>query len=343
MAAKRRPLTLSVRRLERCVRDFPRLRLLVIGDAMLDEYLWGDVERVNPEAPVPVVHVQHHSVALGGAANVVRNVMAMGAEGVLCGVIGTDESGDRLIDLMKDLGADPSGLVRVEDRPTTRKTRVEARSQQLLRFDHETDEPLSQAVVRELGRRVDAAIPRVDGVVLEDYGKGVLSANAARRWMRSCGAAGLEIAVDPKRHLGSYRGASVVKPNLREVESLTGVRIRSREDLVRAVARLRKQLGGSAVVVTRGAEGMMVFEDEPEGVEVPVARSEVFDLQGAGDTSIAALALARLAGASLLEAVVVANAAAAVVVAKVGTASASPDEICSLLPAAVAAARRGSR
>jgi len=334
---------LELRRLERLVASFERLRLLVVGDAMLDEYLWGDVERVSPEAPVPVVHVQRESVALGGAANVLRNAIAMGAQAGLATAIGDDASGDRLVDLLKELGSDTSGVVRVEGRPTTRKTRVEARSQQMVRFDRETDEPLPPEAVRRLQRAIDATLGRVDGVILEDYGKGLLTSAVVRRAMRRFQAAGVPVAVDPKGHLEAYRGADLVKPNLREVEQLSGRPIRSRDALVAAVGRLRRRLAGSAVVVTRGPLGMTVFDDDPAGVDVPIERCEVFDVQGAGDTAIAALTLARLAGASLLEAAVIGNAAASVVVRKVGTATATAREIRRRLPAAVAAAGREGR
>jgi D-beta-D-heptose 7-phosphate kinase/D-beta-D-heptose 1-phosphate adenosyltransferase len=330
-------------RLERLVASFERLRLLVVGDAMLDEYLWGDVERVSPEAPVPVVHVQRESVALGGAANVLRNAIAMGARSHLATAIGDDASGDRLIDLLKELGADTGCVVRVEGRPTTRKTRVEARSQQMLRFDRETDLPLPKEAARRLQRKIEAALGQIDGVILEDYGKGLLTPALVRGAMRRFRAAKLPVAVDPKGHLESYRGADLVKPNLREVEQLSGAPIRSREALAAAVARLRRRLAGSAVVVTRGAEGMTVFDDDPAGVDVPIERCEVFDVQGAGDTAIAALSLARLAGASLFEAAVIGNAAASVVVRKVGTATATAREIRRRLPAAVAAVAREGR
>lgn len=331
---------LDPRRLERLVESFARLRLLVVGDAMLDEYLWGDVERVSPEAPVPVVHVRRESVALGGAGNVLRNAVAMGAEALLATVVGDDRAGDRLVDLMKELGTDPAAVVRVEGRPTTRKTRVEARAQQMLRFDRETDAPLAEEAVRRLERAIGARLAHVDGVILEDYGKGLLTPRAVRRWMRRFRAAGLRVAVDPKGHLEAYRGADLVKPNLREVEQLGGRPVRSRADLEAAVARLQRRLGGSAVVVTRGAEGMTVFEEGTPALDVPIERCEVFDVQGAGDTAIAALALARLAGASLLEAAVIGNAAASVVVRKVGTATATAREIRRRLPAALAAAQR---
>ena len=334
---------LDQRRLERLVASFGRLRLLVVGDVMLDEYLWGDVDRVSPEAPVPVVHVKRESFALGGAGNVVRNVVAMGAECVFCAVIGEDRAGDRVIDLLKDLGVDPSGMVRVGDRPTTRKTRVEARSQQMLRVDRETDEPISSSASRRLLRAVDAALPVIQGAILEDYGKGVLPDRVLRAAMRRLGEAGVPVAVDPKTSVAPYRGAELFKPNLREVAALTGSRIRSERELYRAVARLRRRLGRSDIVVTRGSDGMTLFEDDASPVDVAIARSDVFDVQGAGDTTIAALALTRLAGGTLLEAAVVANAAAGVVVGKVGTATATPEEIAVRLPAAIAAARASRR
>ncbi|MCP3983960.1 MAG: D-glycero-beta-D-manno-heptose-7-phosphate kinase [bacterium] len=334
---------LDRRRLEKLVKGFARVRLLVVGDVMLDEYLWGDVDRVSPEAPVPVVHVTRESMALGGAGNVVRNAVAMGAICRFCGVVGDDWAGNRVIDLLKDLGIDVQGLVREEGRPTTRKTRVEARSQQMLRFDRETEEPISTGASRALWAAVDAALSGSDGLVLEDYGKGMLNKRVLKGLMARAKEAGLPVTVDPKDHVASFRGASLVKPNQREVEQLTGIRIRSRDDLYRAVAKLRRSLGGSDVIVTRGGDGMTIFEGDFPPVDVPIAHSEVYDVQGAGDTSIAALTLARLAGGTLLEAAVIANAAAGVVVGKLGTATATPEEILQFLPAAADAARTGGR
>jgi D-beta-D-heptose 7-phosphate kinase/D-beta-D-heptose 1-phosphate adenosyltransferase len=334
---------LDLRRLQRILDGFARLRVLVVGDVMLDEYLWGEVERVSPEAPVPVVHVRRESRALGGAGNVVRNVVAMGASCAFCAAVGDDAAGDRVVDLLKDLGVDAGGIVRVEGRPTTRKTRIEARSQQMLRFDRETDEPIPASAGRRLLHAVDAALPGVHGAILEDYGKGLLPPRLLRAAMRRFREHGVPVAVDPKTAVSPYRGAWLFKPNVRELEALTGVRVRLPGDLARAVARLRRRLPGVDVVVTRGSEGMALFPHEGEPLDVPIARSEVFDVQGAGDTSIAALALARLAGATLLEAAVLANTAAGVVVGKVGTATATPAEIRALLPAAVAAARRAPR
>jgi D-beta-D-heptose 7-phosphate kinase/D-beta-D-heptose 1-phosphate adenosyltransferase len=329
---------LALASLQKLVRGFAQLRLLVVGDVMLDEYLWGDVERVSPEAPVPVVHVRRESRALGGAGNVVRNVIAMGAQCRFCAVVGDDAAGDRIVDLLKELGVEAGGVVRDPSRPTTRKTRVEARSQQLLRYDRETDEPIAGAAARGLVAAITAALDQVDGVVFEDYAKGVLAPAVVRQVLKRCRARGLFVAVDPKDAVAPYRGASLVKPNQRELESLTGVRVRAPGDLAKAAAKLQRHLGGSDVIVTRGAQGMSIFENGRPQQDVASAPFEVFDVQGAGDTAIATLALAKLAGGSLVDAAVIANAAAGVVVGKVGTATASPDEVLAQLPRAVAAA-----
>lgn len=330
---------LERRRLERIVARFPSVRLLVVGDVMLDEYLWGEVDRVSPEAPVPVVHVARESTVLGGAGNVVRNVLALGGECAFASVVGDDDGGRQIVDLLKDLGVDPGGIVCVEGRATSRKTRVVARSQQIVRFDREVQAGIEGTVARRLLGATGAALPTVHGAVLEDYGKGVLGARVARRLMRQLLEAGVPAAVDPKDELTAFRGADLLKPNLREVETLTRICIRDDADLARAVARLRRQVGAKRVVVTRGPDGMTVFEGDDSGVHVHTAAREVFDVQGAGDTTIAALVLALHAGASLLEAAVIANAAVGVVVGKVGTATVTSDEVCERLPEAITAAR----
>lgn len=329
---------LDAGRLERLIDDFRGIRLLVVGDLVLDEYVWGDVERVSPEAPVPVVHVRDETVMLGGAANAARNVVALGGSAECCSVVGDDTAGRRIRELLKDLGIDPDGLVQVEGRPTTRKTRIIARSQQVVRFDRETFEPPPPVASRALLSAIRAAARRVQGVIVEDYGKGVLARRNARAAMRICREAGLPVAVDPKSDLRDYRGASLLKPNLREAEALAGIPAHTAADLLRIAARLRARTGGSAVVITRGPDGMSVFEGEGEGVHVPTVAREVFDVQGAGDTAIAALTLSLRAGASLREAAIIANAASGVVVGKVGTATASAEEVKALLPEAILAA-----
>ncbi len=324
-------------RLLALLEGFRRVRLAVVGDVVLDEYVFGDVERVSPEAPVPVVLVQRETQALGGAANVARNAVALGGRIELLGFVGADDAGLRLREGARSLGADPAGLVVVPDRPTTRKTRIVARSQQLLRFDRETQDPPAAREVAALLEGFDKALARCHGVVVEDYAKGTLDDALARELMARSRAAGRPVALDPKHSLAPYRGAELVKPNLREAEALSGIRVREPADLSRAVAALREQVGAAHVVVTAGARGMTLFEGQAPPREVPTLAREVFDVQGAGDTSIAALALALRAGASLLEAAVIANAAAGVVVGKVGTATAAPEEVAARLPEAIAA------
>jgi D-beta-D-heptose 7-phosphate kinase/D-beta-D-heptose 1-phosphate adenosyltransferase len=332
---------LEAARLEKVLEAFSKVRLLVAGDVVLDEYLWGTVERVSPEAPVPVVHVQRESLVLGGAGNVVRNVVALGGQCRFCTVVGDDADGGRVLELLEELGVDRDGVVVAEGRPTTRKTRVIARSQQVVRFDRETHDALPNSVARRVGRVVDAELPQLDGAILEDYGKGLFSPRLIRRLMTRLVEAGVPVSVDPKERLFAFRGASLLKPNLREAEAATGVRVRAPGDLERLGERLRRRLGGSAIVITRGADGVTVFEGDAPGVDVPTVSQDVFDVQGAGDTSIAALTLALRAGASTLEAAVIANAAAGVVVEKIGTSTADREEVRALLPASVAVAREG--
>jgi len=333
---------LDRRRLERILDGFARMRLLIVGDVVLDEYLWGEVDRVSPEAPVPVVHVRRESTVLGGAGNVVRNVVALGGACAFCSVVGDDTAARRVSEALETLGVGARGLVVVPGRPTTRKTRVVARSQQVVRFDRETEEPIPAAAARRLVAAIEIELAGVSGVVLEDYGKGTLAPGVIRAAMRRFRAREVPVAVDPKTSLSPYRGASLLKPNLREAEFLSGLTIRNDADLAKAAGRLRRRTGGAAVVVTRGGEGMTIFEGEGP-LHVRTVEREVFDVQGAGDTSIAALWLARLAGATLLEAAVIANAAAGVVVGKVGTATAGPEEVRELLPEAIEAARAGLR
>ncbi len=332
--------SLDRRRLERLLDGFARIRLLVVGDVVLDEYLWGEVERVSPEAPVPVVHVRRESMVLGGAGNVVRNVVALGGGCSFCSVVGDDTAAQRVAEALEKLGVQAGGLVVVPGRPTTRKTRVIARSQQVVRFDRETETLIPAAAARRLVAAIDDALTGVAGAVLEDYGKGTLAPGVIGAAMRRFRAREIPVAVDPKTALSPYRGAALLKPNLREAEILSGLTIRSDEDLAKAAARLRRRTGGAVVIVTRGGDGMTLFEGEAP-LHVRTVQREVFDVQGAGDTTIAALWLARLAGATLLEAAVIANAAAGVVVSKVGTATAGPEEVRALLPEAIEAAREG--
>jgi rfaE bifunctional protein kinase chain/domain len=328
---------LDRKRLQALIDDFARVRLLVVGDLVLDEYVWGDVERVSPEAPVPVVRVDDETVVLGGAANVVRNLLALGARAELVSIVGDDEAGDRARELVAELGLASEGLVVAQGRATTRKTRVIARTQQVVRFDRESEDPPDEGVGEQVVAAVEKALSAgsLDGGIIEDYGKGVLFGSVAEAVMACLAQADLPTVVDPKVSLAAYRGASLLKPNLREAEGLSGISIRDDDDLNRAGQEIRERIGGGRVVITRGADGMTLFETDGSVSTVPTVPRAVFDVQGAGDTAIAALTLALRVGASLLEAAVIANAAAGVVVGKVGTATASGSETGELLDAAI--------
>lgn len=329
---------LSPKRLEEILEGIAGLQLMVVGDLVLDEFVVGDVMRVSPEAPVPVVCVRDESSALGGAANVARNAVALGARAIVCSIVGDDEAGARVMDLMKGEGIDPSHLTVAAGRSTARKTRIVAQSQQVVRLDRENLSPPPPEVTQRLASAVDAAVPRVDAAVLEDYGKGVLPRRFAAGLMRRLREAEISVLVDPKGAVSPYRGARLLKPNLREAEALSGIPIRGARDLADAAARLRRKLGGGDLAVTRGPRGMTLFSGDGVGIDVPTVAREVFDVQGAGDTTAAALALALRAGARLIEAAVIANTAAGIVVGKAGTATASAAEVRALLPEAIAAA-----
>lgn len=324
-------------RLEAIVARLAHLEVLVVGDVMLDEYLVGAVDRPSPEAPVPVVTVEREVRALGGAGNVVRNLVALGARAKLCAVVGDDDEGRHVVDSLKELGVDTAGVVVDPARPTTRKTRVVARDRQMIRADRESRAPLEPDVRAALEARVGAWLPGADGVALVDYGKGVLAPEGARRLLAACTAAAVPVAVDPKGHLDAYVGARLVKPNAVEAAALLdGV---PADPSARAQG-LCARLPGSDVALTLGGAGMVVVEtaEAPAPELVPTASLDVYDVQGAGDTTLAALWGARLAGASLVDAARIAHAAAGVAVAKVGTATASADELCARLPAVLEAA-----
>ncbi len=328
--------------LEKLIKSFPKIKLLVVGDMVLDEYLWGNVERISPEAPVPVLHVAREATVLGGAGNVVRNIVALGGASSFCAIIGDGAPGRRVIELLEELGVDPKGMVVAENRATIVKTRVVAQTQQIVRFDRETDAPLDKGVARDLRTAVAASLENgVDGVILEDYDKGALSKIVVREALKRCGELGIPVAVDPKAELKTFKGATLLKPNLAEAEDLTAIRVKTDADLDRVGAQLRRKIGGGDVIVTRGGKGMTIFHGDAERTDVPTPLFEVYDVQGAGDTTIAALMLSICAGASLEEAAVIANAAAGVVVRKTGTATATPEEVIEALPIAISAARSG--
>ena len=301
-------------------RDCP---VLVVGDLMLDEYLWGHVNRISPEAPVPVVEVQRRSFTVGGAANTAANVAGLGGSAIIAGIVGDDAEGTRIRDLLAGLGIDTSAIVVDPTRPTTTKTRVIAHSQQMVRIDHEQPGALDDAVEADLLARLEAQLPGVRAAVVSDYGKGVISPNLCERFIALARAAGVPVIVDPKgTDYRKYRGATVVKPNQLETGKVLNRDLRTTAEVEHAGRELLEFLGaGSSVLVTRGAHGMTLLQADRPAVHVPAQAREVYDVTGAGDTVAGTLALTLAVGGSLESACQLASLAAAVVVGKVGTAT----------------------
>ncbi|HVA56812.1 MAG: D-glycero-beta-D-manno-heptose-7-phosphate kinase [Gemmatimonadaceae bacterium] len=319
------PLSISRDRLAALLAEAPSQRVAVIGDAMLDIYLVGDVDRISPEAPVPVVRVRERRYALGGAANVAQNVCAIGAHCHLVGAVGTDAAGSTLRTMLDAMSVESDHLVDV-GRPTTTKTRVVARSQQLVRVDEEDDADLGRGEIDRLLDAVHSAIAASNALVLEDYNKGVLVAEVITKAMTWARERGIPIVVDPKyRNFFAYRGATVFKPNLRELEAALGAEISL--DETRALPQVFARLGVDHLLLTLGERGMALISHDGNVLRIPTVAREVYDVVGAGDTVTAYLGATLAAGATASEAAVIANFAAGVEVGKLGAATVTGEEV----------------
>jgi rfaE bifunctional protein kinase chain/domain len=308
--------------------QFKKTTLLVVGDIMIDEFIWGTVSRISPEAPVPVVAVTRESLLLGGAANVVHNVHSLGGRVLLAGVIGDDQMGERIKELLASQKIDRGGLVVQPERPTTIKTRVIAHSQQMVRFDREALAPISSQCQNGLLQYIDKNWEKVDGVIVSDYGKGLITPALMDFIMQRRRGDGKLVAVDPKmNNFNLYTGATIVTPNRLEAEAAAGKQIRDEASLMEVGKCLLERFASQAILITRGEEGMVLFEREGDVVDVPTVAKEVYDVTGAGDTVISALTLALASGSSFPEAAVIANYAGGIVVGKVGTATVTPEEL----------------
>jgi D-beta-D-heptose 7-phosphate kinase/D-beta-D-heptose 1-phosphate adenosyltransferase len=317
--------------LERGARKlFERMRdkkILVVGDVMLDEWVWGTVSRVSPEAPVPVVAVSDHSFTLGGAGNVASNLRAVGAHVAFAGAVGDDAEGRRILKLLDDIQVDREAVVMLADRPTTRKTRIVAHNQQVVRADWESIEALGTIDSDSLCRRVRELAAECDAVVLSDYAKGLFS----HELVEAARSAPI-VTADPKpKNMALFDGVTVLAPNAAEAAAATGVAIVDEASLEHASRMLLERLHAKYVVVTRGERGMALFGADGTRTLVPSVARTVFDVSGAGDTVIAVLTAALAADASIEMALQLANFAAGAVVEKLGTATASPEEIVALV------------
>jgi D-beta-D-heptose 7-phosphate kinase/D-beta-D-heptose 1-phosphate adenosyltransferase len=302
--------------------------VVVLGDVMLDEFVWGDVTRISPEAPVPVVDVRRESVHLGGAANVLANLLALGARGTVVGVIGADEAGKRLRDSLRLLGStDENNLLVDEARPSTIKTRIIAHSQLVVRTDRESRVPVSAKLENSIIDCLKEALRDAHAFVVSDYDKGVVTPRILGEILPFAYER-VPVLIDPKlRNFNHYRPATLVTPNHHEALRMSNSEDHSDDGSHHAARMIREKLGCDAVLITRGDRGMMLLEAGGEPVYVETAAREVYDVTGAGDTVIAALAAALATGATMVEAATLANHAAGIVVGKVGTATATADEL----------------
>jgi len=319
------PMPLQRERLVELLDRARQKRILVIGDAMLDVYLTGDVDRISPEAPVPVVRVRERTHALGGAANVAQNVVAIGAQCDLVAAVGDDRAAATLRTILQQLGAGDESLVTIE-RVTTQKTRILARAQQLVRVDEEEDADLTPEQIALLVDRVRDGIDKVDAVILEDYNKGVLSTELIAEVMRLAKDRALPVVVDPKyRNFFAFAGATIFKPNRRELEAALGAAVDV--DHPETLPATLQRLGVAHLLLTLGERGMVLFSERGEIARVPTVAREVYDVVGAGDTVTAYLATILAAGGTPAEAAVIANVAAGIEVGKLGAATVSGPEV----------------
>lgn len=299
--------------------NFKNKRVLILGDLMLDEYLIGNVKRISPEAPVPVVDIEEQQVRFGGAANVALNIHTLGCNPVLVGVLGLDRDGDRFRDLMREHGLSECGLVSVENRPTTLKTRVIGDMQHITRIDRESKFYLSGADEQVLIRVAKEQIPESDGIILQDYNKGVLTEHVIESVIEEANRLGKLVTVDPKFvNFLKFKDVSLFKPNIKETEEALALQISNDEDLIAAGRKLLAQLSAKSVLITRGPKGMTLFADSGEVTHVQTMARKIADVSGAGDTVISTLTAALLGEANYREAATMANYAAGIVCEEVG-------------------------
>jgi D-beta-D-heptose 7-phosphate kinase/D-beta-D-heptose 1-phosphate adenosyltransferase len=313
------------------INSFKSKKILIIGDLILDRYIYGRVNRISPEAPVPVVDVVNESFLLGGAANVANNIISLGGKVSVAGSIGKDSAGRILMELFKEREINTDGIIE-DKRPTTVKTRVIAHNQQVVRFDREDKKRLEGKNLINLANYIKKAIKEHDAVIVSDYKKGVISSSLIETIVKYAKPKNIFVAVDPKvGHFHFYKNVSLITPNLMEAAQGSGVEIKDDKSLLKAGKTLLDKLLCKSVLITRSEDGMSLFEkgkaQKVKTTHIPTAAKKVFDVTGAGDTVIAAMTLAYAAGASLYEAAVIANHAAGIVVGEVGTAVVTPERL----------------
>jgi D-beta-D-heptose 7-phosphate kinase/D-beta-D-heptose 1-phosphate adenosyltransferase len=319
---------ISLKQADKIVRSFAGCRVLVLGDLMLDEYLYGAVSRISPEAPVPVVEISKEEFHLGGAANVAWNIASLGGRAFPVGVVGRDRAGSLMLREFRSKGISPDGVVTQPGRHTTIKTRVVAHHQQVVRVDREHRQDISSTVQKNLIRVLEKLLPGVEAVLIEDYNKGLITGEVLEATLELARRYKKIVTVDPKfNHFLEFKGVTMFKPNIHEAERAMGAKISSRQDILRAGKWLLEKTEAGSVLLTAGENGMYLFPAAGNWSHIPTAAREVYDVSGAGDTVISVCTLALCAGATPLEAAVIANHAAGVEVSKFGVAAVTPNEL----------------
>jgi rfaE bifunctional protein kinase chain/domain len=312
-------VNLTSKRLEEIQKSFTGKRIAVVGDLMLDRYFWGRVSRISPEAPVPVVEVEEESTRLGGAANVANNIASLGGIPIMIGIVGNDAGAESLRKLVAEKGFPIDGIVTDESRPTTIKTRVIAHNQHIVRIDHEEKTDLNADVQTRVIANFEKQIESFDGIILEDYNKGVLTKGLIASIIRQAKGYKKTITVDPKfNNFFEYKGVSVFKPNRKETEEALGRRLNVFQDIEEAARELISRLNADNVLLTLGEKGMLLLEQNGVLAHVETKARHVADVSGAGDTVIATLTMAMVAGASIGESAAIANYAGGIVCGEVG-------------------------
>jgi D-glycero-beta-D-manno-heptose-7-phosphate kinase len=321
-------LYIPLPRINKVINSFKNARILVVGDLMLDEFIWGTVSRISPEAPVPVVLVNRSSFMPGGACNVLNNIRALGGQVYACGIIGQDQTGAILIDELRERAINTEGVLIDPLRPTTKKTRIIAHHQQVVRVDTEVEGLVKGVFLERIIHFAEEKVKDIDAVIIEDYGKGLIQPKLIKRVIKAAKRYKKIIAVDPKEeHFSYYKGATLITPNQHEAEIATSIKMKDEEAIKKAGNKLLNKLGCKAALITLGEKGMALFEKNKRFVRIPTLAKEVFDVSGAGDTTIATFILANVSGASMKEAAYISNVAAGIVVGKLGVAVVATDEL----------------
>jgi D-beta-D-heptose 7-phosphate kinase/D-beta-D-heptose 1-phosphate adenosyltransferase len=314
--------------LKRCVDRFSDARVIVVGDIIMDEYIWGDVSRISPEAPVPVVDIKEETKMLGGAANVLNNIASLGGNPILCGVIGDDQTGQEIVERVKRQGLRTDGIIAESGRPTSVKTRVVAHNQQVVRFDRESRKKLGVETVEKILDFIRRMQDGYDAIVVADYGKGVISVELMEGLRGLILKASAILAVDPKiGNFECYRNVDVITPNHNEAGAFCRMEIVDRESLVRAGKQMLRELGCRSVLITQGKDGMSLFENSGEISHIPTVARKVYDVTGAGDTVISTFCLGLASGLDPKSAALISNFAAGIVVGEVGTSTVKAEDL----------------